>query len=371
MKVSVLQENLSKGLNLTARVVASKTTLPILSNVLISTEKSRLKLSATNLETGVNLWIGAKIEEEGALTIPAKVLNEFIGSLPPEKIEMISNETSLWVTSGSFKANFVGTAAGEFPQLPTFENAPVLVFKKEELVKGLSQVAFAAAQDEGRPVLTGVLIRNTGDLEVTLVATDGYRLSLKKIKCEEKNFEGDLLIPGKTLLEVARLAQEKSEDNAIRISLTPEKSQAIFALSDIEFSTRLLEGEFPDFAKIIPQSYSVKAEFDKEEFLRAVKVASIFAREQANIVKLQIESGKVIVTAETPQVGNNESEISAKTEGEKLEIAFNCRFMIDFLNTTKGEELVFEAGGPLAPGVFKVKGEDQYLHIIMPVRLQS
>jgi len=372
MKLSLLQENLSRGLGLVSHSVAVRATLPILGNILIATDKGRLKLSATNLETGINLWLGAKIEKEGSLTIPAKVLNEFISSLPPDKIELESKETTLLISTGVYKANFVGTAAGEFPKIPSFAGKPILVFEKDELVAALAQVAFAAAQDEGRPVLTGVLVKNQDGEKVTLVSTDGYRLSLKNIKTKEKKLEGDLLIPAKTLLEVSRLSQEKSGENQeIQVALTEEKSQVIFSLSDVDFSSRLLEGEFPDFDKIIPRSSTTQTQLNKEEFTRAVKIASIFAREQANIVRLKIEEGRVLVSAETPQVGANESEVAAKTEGEALEIAFNCRFLLDFLGSTKGEEIILETNSSLAPGVFKIKEDSSFLHIIMPVRIQG
>lgn len=375
MKILILQENLTKGLNLVSRFVASKATLPILGNILLTTDNGRLKLSATNLETGINLWLGAKIEKEGSLTAPAKILAEFVSSLPPEKIEIETKETVLHLNSGTFKASFIGTGAGEFPQIPSFSSEPVLIFESQELIKALSQVTFAAAQDEGRPVLTGVLIK-THNKKLSLVATDGYRLSFKNLSIKENKLEKNLLIPAKTLLEISRAAQEKhKEEKEIKITFTPEKSQVVFLLPDVEFSSRLLEGEFPDFEKTIPQTFSTRVEFDKEEFLRAIKIAAIFAREQANIVKLKIEpsvdGGKLKITTETPQVGANESEIEAKIEGEALEIAFNCRFLLDLLNSPLGEEIVFEANGPLSPGVFKIKGDDSFLHLIMPVRIQT
>lgn len=372
MKVSLFQENFNKGLTIVSRSVASKATLPILANVLLATEEGELKLSATNLETGVNLRLASKIEEEGSITVPAKVLSELISSLPAGKVELAVKEGSLFVTSGAFKASFVGTSANEFPQIPSFEAEPILAFSKDSLIKALSQVVFAAAQDDGRPVLTGVLIRKQDDGSVKLVATDGYRLSVKVLETTQNNLEGDLLLPAKTFLEVSRLAQEKNgEVKDLQVSLTPEKSQVVFQLKDIEFSSRMLEGEFPSFERIIPQGFTTKAEFDKEEFMRAVKIAAIFAREQSNIVKFRVGDGKMVVMSETPQVGSNEGEIEAKTEGDKLEIAFNCRFLLDFLSAVKIEEIVFEASGSLAPGVFKLKGETSFFHIIMPVRLQG
>ncbi|MDP3888726.1 MAG: DNA polymerase III subunit beta, partial [bacterium] len=321
-----------------------------------------------------NLWVGAKIEEEGSITIPAKVINEFISSLPPEKVDLLIKETTLSIKSGSFKATVVGTLASEFPQIPSFSGKPILIFDKEDLVASLSQVVFAAAQDEGRPVLTSVFLKSEKEGNISLVATDGYRLSIKTLQVKENKIEENLLIPAKTFLEISRLAQEKSETKDVQLGLTPEKSQVIFNLSDIEFSSRLLEGEFPDFEKIIPQSSTTTAEFDKEEFARSVKIASIFAREQSNIIKLKIEAsdgGKLNVSAETPQVGNNESEMTARVQGEPLEIAFNYRFLLDFLSNVKGEEIIFEAAGALTAGVFKVKGDSSYLHLIMPVRIQE
>lgn len=375
MKAVILQESFAKALGLVSRFVSTKATLPILSNILLLGEKGQIKLSATNLEMGININLGAKIEKEGALTIPAKTLTELISSLPPDKIQIEINKNSLFISSGVFKANLNGTPPEEFPQIPSYSGEPILSFESNELAQALSRVVFAAAQDEGRPVLTGVLLQ-IKDGKFSLVATDGYRLSFKGLNVKKINLEKNLLIPQRTLLEVARIAQEKGKEGGeIGVAFTPEKSQIVFSLPDIELSSRLLEGEFPDFEKIIPPASSTKAVFDKDEFLRAVKVASIFAREQANIVKLKIDplvdGGKLIISAETPQVGGNESEISTKAEGEELEIALNCRFLLDFLNSCPAEEIIFEANGPLSPGVFKIKGDDSFLHLIMPVRLQT
>ncbi len=211
MKISVLQEDLVKNLNLASRCVSSKAAIPILSHLLLSTNKGKLKISATNLETGINLWVGVKIEKEGEITVPAKVLSEYVASLSPGKLDLEVRENNLYLTSGQAKASFVGTAATEFPQIPSFPNESVFIFEKQELVKALSQVAFAAAQDEGRPVLTGVLLRKNKEKTIDLVATDGYRLSLKNISLAEDTPEEDLLIPAKTLLEITRFIQDKNE----------------------------------------------------------------------------------------------------------------------------------------------------------------
>lgn len=371
MKISVLQENLARALVVVSRTVAPKATLPILANILIATEKGRLKFAATNLETGINLWIGGKIEKEGAITVPARALTEFVSSLPAGKVDLEINQTTLLVSSDSFKASFTGMAASEFPKIPSFSGEEVLTFEKENLAQILSQVVFAASQDETRPVLTGVLLKKEGR-DISLVATDGYRLSIKKVSGASSSLKEDLLIPAKTLLEVARVSQETTdEDGKIKAGLTKEKNQVVFLFPDVELSSRLIEGDFPDFTRIIPTSASTRASFDRESFSRAVKMAAIFAREQANIIKVKVEKGKLRVSAETPQLGANESEIEAKVEGEGLEIAFNCRFLLDLLSSLVDEEIVLEVNDPLSPGVFKGSSDATFTHIIMPVRIQE
>jgi len=375
MNVSILQENLSKALSTVSRCIAPKATLPILSNILIATDRGKIRFSSTNLEMGINFWIGGKIEKEGSITVPARALTEFVSSLPAGRVDLKVKKSNLSVSSSLHKATFNGTAASEFPKVPSFSGEKILSFKKENLSKIFSQVIFAASQDEDRPVLTGVLVKRGGK-KLSLVATDGYRLSVKEIEAASASFKEKLLIPAKTLSEIGRLSQELGEeDEEVRVGLTKEKNQIVFVFPNLELSSRLIEGDFPDFTKIMPSSTNTSVSLDKEEFLRAVKIASIFAREQANIVKFVISSsntsGKIKISSETPQIGTNQSEIETKVEGEDLEIAFNCRFLLDFLGSVEGEEIIFEANDSLSPGVFKIAGDSSLTHIIMPVRIQD
>ncbi len=374
MKLSILQENLAQGLSITSRSVATRAQLPVLSNVLLTTDKGRLKLSATNLETGINLWLGAKVEKEGAISIPAKILTEFVTSLPAGKIEVVAQESSLKLSSGSFEASFVGMAASEFPAIPSMKKKADLKFPGSLLAAAINEVAFAAAQDEGRPVLAGVLLKSK-DSQLIMVATDGYRLSLKRIKGvvgidKIKGLKKGLVLPARTLLEVARVVADEEKDE-LGISITPEASQLIFATREIEIVSRLIEGNFPDFEKIIPSEGKTKVSVDKEELTRAARMAAIFARESANIVKFKVESSQLEVSANTAQVGDNKSLLEAKVEGEKSEIAFNSRYLLDFLNVVGAERVSFEMSGALNPGVFQPAGEPGFLHIIMPVRVQK
>lgn len=373
MKITCLQENLSHALNIAARFVSTKTQLPVLGNFLLTTEKGRLKIAATNLEISICLWIGAKVEKEGGVSLPARTFLEFISSLPAEKVILASEEGLLKVEGGSFRASFNGSSPQDFPSFPQGEEKSLLTLPKDLFSKTVLRVSFSASQDEGRPILTGVKWL-FGSEEMQTVATDGYRLSLQTLVKTEGKVpikEEFLIIPARALLEVAKIARETQEEE-IKIFSTKEKGQLVFALKEMEIAARLLEGEFPEFQKIIPQGFSSKVHLEKESFLRAVKTASLFARDSANIVRLKLVSseGKVVVSANSPQVGENVCEIEAKIEGEEVEAAFNCRYLLDLLNNIEGEEIVFETSGPLNPGVFKILGDDSYLHIIMPVRVQ-
>lgn len=378
MKIQVLQENFIKALNIASRLISTKAQLPILANILLATEENRLKIASTNLEMGVTIWIGAKIEKEGAITLPSRILQEYVSSLPADKINFEVKNNIANLNCGSFNASFNGIAASEFPALPKKEKK-VFVFSGPVLSQIIFQVAFAAAADEGRPILTGVFVKAEGKL-LTFAATDGYRLSVKKAELEKavvgefkKEEAKSLMIPARTLSEVAKILseQEKQEKNLVEVGLTADGNQTIFSFPDIELSTRLLEGEFPDYEKIIPTESTSQITLDREELNKAIKIASIFARDSANIVKLKFTEGKLIISANSPQVGENTSEIEVKIEGEGGEIAFNYRFLLDFLNSSSAGEIVFETTGPLNPGVFKIKDDSSLLHIIMPVRLQS
>lgn len=367
MKLSVLQENLSKGVTIVSRSTATGAQLPVLGNILLTTEKGKLKLAATNLETGINYYLGAKIEKEGAITVPAKTLVELITSLSPGKIDLETDGEILKISSQNFKAEINGLSASEFPKIPGFKGQPSFSFEAKIFKEMINQVAFAAATDEGRPVLTGVRITcDKGKL--VLAATDGYRLSVKKIKeAKANNLKKELIVPARTLQEVSRI----QEEGEIKVLLVKEESQLIFGLEEVEVVTRLIEGEFPPFEKIIPQEKKTSLVVDREELIRAVKIASIFARETANIVKFGISKTKFEISANAPQVGSNVSEIEAKTTGSANKIAFNFRYLVDFLNSVASEEVIFEMSGSLNPGVFKPKDDNSLLHIIMPVRVQE
>lgn len=379
MKVSCLQENLTKGLSIVGRAVATKSTLPVLSNILLATDEGRLKLAATNLELAVVTWIGAKVEDEGSITVPARLLGELISSLPNDKINLDLNVRThtMHVTCARSEANIKGIDATEFPPIPTVSadgDATATVKLEPAMLRELiGQVAFAAAADESRPVLAGVLV-SFGDSELTMAATDGFRLSVKTVHLPVSVAQKiDVLIPAKTLNEVARLAAEEKEP--IEITVTPNKSQILFHMSNIDLVSRLIEGTFPNYRHIIPQSHKTRSVVTTAEFLDAARRASFFAREAANIVRLSIQPGeelvpgRVSVTATSAEVGDNVNDIDAQIEGDGVSIAFNARYLTEVLGAFTSQKVELQTNLATNPGVLKPVGDDGYIHVIMPLQL--
>lgn len=372
MKLSLLSENLSQALSDTSRFVASKIQLPILSHILFNTDQGRLKLSATNLELGINYWLGAKIETEGSFCLPAKEITEFVSYLPTGKLDFaLKDKTLLTLTSDKTESHFACLPATDFPVIPSLDEKTVLEIDLSLLTQAINEVVFAAATDDSRPILTAILCTFTTN-ELRLVATDGFRLSLKTIKLTTPltldSEAVNLLIPARSLSEVVKLAKGNGK---IKIGLTKDSHQVVFVLENSEIVSRLIDGEFPDFNRIIPQESVVKIYLNKEEFAQAIRQSSVFARESANVVKFTVKKDSLELSANAPQIGQNKVSLEAKIEGEPLEIAFNYRFVSDFLAICQGEEIVIELNEALSPGLFRDQTDPDLTHIIMPVRIQD
>jgi len=369
MKLQILQENLEKAISLTSRFASSKAQLPILGNILLTTDKSKIFVSSTNLEISASVQVGAKIEEEGEISIPSKVISELISNLPKETINLSSEKEQLKISTSSFSSTILGMNSSDFPKIPnSIDENNSTKLPRSEFVKGLSQVVFATSTDETRPILTGVLFILSED-NLVLVATDGFRLSQKKINLQSKNKESKkIVVPKNVLNEVSRLSEEN--ENILFDSQEKEK-QVLFGNSAVVLTSRLLEGDYPDFEKIIPKNSTLKVLVDKEELSRAVKLASIFARESANVVKFKVLKDSIKVTAESGQSGNQEAKVDAKVEGltADFEISFNYRFVEEFLHSVFGEEVKMEFSTVDKAGVFTDSSDSSYLHLIMPVKV--
>ncbi len=376
MKLSCLQENLNRGLIFVGRAAATRTTLPITNNVLLTTDEGRLKLVATNLEMAITYWLGAKVETEGAITVPAKLLNEFVAALPSDKISIsLSPRTkTLQLKCARFEASIRGLDAKDFPPIPSVEDGITTSVEAEAFRKGIEKVVFAAATDESRPVLTGINAEFEGD-KLTLAAADGFRLAVYTIPLATPVAKKTTaIIPAKTLAELNRMAAE--QEDPIDIKLNIAKGQILFKLKDIELVSQLVQGAFPQYSQLIPQNYSTRAVVDIAQFLRAAKTASIFARDGSNIIRLLIKPGvkeapgKLTVAAHSEEIGDNIGEVDALVQGDEAKIAFNSKYLADILNVLRESQVALEVTSPSSPGVFRPIGIDNYIHVVMPMFVQ-
>ena len=376
MKLSCLQENLSRGLGIVGRAVATRSTLPITQNILLASEQSRLKLAATNLEMATTCWVGAKVEQEGAITIPARLLIDFVNSLPNDLIEITlpPNSHTLELKSGRLQAHINGIDAQDFPPIPEVSDGVATNIEAEAFKEGSTQVVFAAATEESRPVLTGINTEFEGE-QLNLAAADGFRLAVYKMTLNSPVSEKTaVIIPARTLSELNRLLGDQEEP--VEITINQQKSQALFHLKNAELVSQLIQGSFPNYSQIIPQSYTTRAVVDVSEFLRVIKISSIFARDASGIVRLvitpgaELVPGKVTVSAQTEEIGGNVSEIDALVDGEEAKIAFNVKYLSDVLSVLRQAQVALEITTPSSPGVIRPMGVDNYVHVVMPMFVQ-
>lgn len=371
MKIQITQESLTKALSITSRFANSKAQLPVLGNILFSTKKSKLFLSSTNLEMSVVVKLAAKIEEEGDITVPSKIISELVVNLNPGPLDLKTEKEQLKITKDGYASSILGMNSSDFPKVPEeLGKENIINLPKDDFAKSLSQVVFAASTDETRPILTGILVILEKDKAI-LVATDGFRLSQKSLVLKS-GLEAKFTLPKNSILEATRLFEESEE---VRMEYKAKENQVLFGGEGVVLSSRLIDGEYPDFQRIIPKTSLFKVNVDKEDFLRAVKLSSVLARDSANIVKLRLTKDKVVLFAESATGGVGESGIDAKVEGSigsgGFEIAFNYKFLEDFLHTVTSEDVEFQLSDSASPGVFLDTKDIKFLHLIMPVRIQA
>ncbi len=375
MKVSCLQENLNRGLSVVSRAVSARSTLPILSNILVATDNGRLKLAATNLELGITTWLGAEVDREGSITIPARLLTDFVNTLPNDKVSLeVTGGQKVRVSAGHSSADIHGMDPEDFPVIPAVSDEPTVRIQPGLLREMISQVAFAAASDDSRPVLAGVLMKfENGNL--TMAAADGFRLAVKEHEVGSEATGISVIVPAKALDALARLIGEA--EDPVEITVTPNKSQILFHSHNVDIVSRLVDGNFPNYNQILPKQHETRTVVDTQEFLRAARRASIFARDSQNVVRLQLEPGseltpgRILIKATAAEMGTGEDELQATVDGEGGQIAFNAKYLADVLAVVNTGQVALETQTPNAPGVIKPVGNGSYTHVIMPMHMAN
>jgi len=365
MKFTVLQQDLLPHLQAVGRSVGVRSTLPVLDNILLSVEGKKLKIAATNLEIGVIRHINVEMDEVGEITIPAKTLIEVISGLGQAKIIFSTAGEILTLESGKFKASLNGIPASEFPAIPLSSKKGVELPK--EVILSSGQILFAAAVDEGRPVLTGILTDVKGE-EIDFVATDGFRLAHRQAKLSQKETEFKSLIPRRTFEEVLRIISETEVDK-IELSHSADQNQVVFNLGQTILSSRLIEGQFPSWEKIIPTQISTRLMVDKEELLKSLKLAAVFAKNETNVVILSLGKEGLKIESSAKELGSQHNEIEANVEGDALQIAFNSKFLLDAISNAPSTQVLVEFSGALSAALIKPVGVEGLQYIVMPVRI--
>lgn len=363
MKVQVTQENLNRALSSVARVAGSRNALPILSNVLIKTSNNRLSLAATNLDIAITHYIGAKVSDEGSITVPARLMQDFVGSLPSGVINLDLEENKLKVTTDQYKSTVNGIVADDFPVMPAIEGGKTWQVGSGSLKKALQQVIFAASNDESRPVLTGVYIHTTGG-NLYLAATDSYRLAEKSLS--KGTADVKLLVPATALHDLLRIIG----DDEAEVQVTHNDQQVLFQVGEIELVARLVDGNYPDYRKLIPSDFTTRISLKRADFVNITKVSSLFARESAGSVTLEVseaDGGTISIRSVASQLGENTATAAGKVTGNGS-ITLNSRYLLDGLNALSGDEVSFGFNGKLEPTLLSDAKVTDYKHVIMPLK---
>jgi DNA polymerase III subunit beta len=369
MKVTCRPSVLGQALQVVSRAISSRTTLPILNNILIETAPEGLALSATNLEIGIRKLVPAEVSMEGSTTAPARLLTDFVGTLPDEDLEMTLDGAtqSLSLRCARFDTHIKCIEAEEFPPGPRPDEGDRLQVPLDELIKAVEQTQMAASTDEARPVLTGVLMQvQQGNL--TLAATDGHRLAVRKLPAGgSPELEASLIVPARALAELARVL--KGEPDQVELIISKARNQIFFKAGHSELTSRLIDGKYPNYAQVIPSKSSTKVKLATSELTQTVRAVSLFARDSANVIRVKAHAGALVLSATTNEVGDSKAEMPADVEGSEIQIAFNARYVLDALGVIGEDQVELLFDGPLSPGLIRPPGKEHYLYVIMPVRV--
>jgi len=379
MHIICLQENLKHALNITERIIGRNLTLPILNNLLFSTEKNKLKISSTNLEIGINHWTIGKIESKGSITVPARLIGDFVNNLPSKKLELKVKNDNLELKCENFKANIKGLKADDFPIIPKITDKPLVKIKRGLLKNGFSQVVNMVALSESRPGISGVFMKIDKN-SVKLVSTDTFRLAEKTIKLTPSDFllktnsERAVIVPQRTIQEVIRILGEtnaKTEEETEDVKVVFSGNQILFDLGSTQIISRLIEDQYPNYRQIIPATLTTKAIVNRQELINNIKIASLFSG-RVNDVKVITQPKKNIleVWSKDADIGEHKSQLKAEIEGKETEVAFNYRYILDALNNIFSDKVVLGLNDSSSSRAATIRpvGDASYIYVLMPIR---
>ncbi|MGD0576458.1 MAG: DNA polymerase III subunit beta [Candidatus Staskawiczbacteria bacterium] len=372
MKVEILKENFKNGLNIVEKIVGKNLSLPILDNVLINTEDSFLSLSSTDLETAIKLWILTKIIKKGKVVVPAKFLSSFVSLLPNEKITLEEKKQGLYIECKNFKNQVQGFNPEEFPLIPEFKDTEFLEVDNKKFCQGLSQIVDISSPSQSRPEISGIYFIFSKNL-IKVVATDSFRLAEKTITLESPvKKDASFILPQKPAKELINILGEK--EGKLKIYFLPNQTMFEFPMKEVahpevQIVSRLIEGEYPNYEEIIPKKFKTHVIVKRDEFLNQIKAASLFSGKINEIkIKINVENKEIEISAQDPDIGESQSSIAAKIEGEPIEVSFNHRFLIDGLLNIKSSEIIFDMSKEEGPCVLKPVGDASYIYVVMPIK---
>lgn len=372
MKVEILKENLKGGLSIVEKIVGKNLSLPILDNVLISTEDNFLSLSSTDLETAIKLWVLAKITKKGKVVVPAKFVSSLVSLFPNDKILLEEKGQGLYVECNNFKNQVQGFNPEEFPLIPEFKNTDSLDVDNTKLCQGLSQVVDVASPSQSRPEISGIYFIFSKNI-IKIVATDSFRLAEKTITLETPvKRDVSFILPQKPAREVMNVMSGK--EGKIKIYFSPNQTMFESLMKEahhpeIQIISRLIEGEYPNYEEIIPGKFKTKVIVKRDEFLNQIKAAALFSGKINEVkIKVNLQNKNIEISAKSPDIGESQSEIPAKVEGEEIEVSFNHKFLADGLQNISSSEVIFEMSKEEGPCVLKPVGDASYIYVVMPIK---
>lgn len=366
MKISLLKDNFYKGVSIASKAVSNKASIPSLGNILIKTDENQVKLTASDLFVTISVWVSAKIDEAGATTVPAKLLNSFLSQINEEKIDCALDGDSFNVKTGKVNSTFSTISAEQFPSIEGFDVEEVIPLKSEEILAAIQSIQFIPSVTDSRPVLTGILFKMSGDM-LTLAVTDGFRMAESKTKLSKAvSKDYSFILPARSAIDIIKSFGAEAEE--LQMSPIPSKNAVSFKVPHMEAQIRVIEGDFPNYKAILPESFATTVSMAKDQIFNAIKLASIFAKDYDNMVKLIIKDSKVVVKSQPTESGNNTIDVEAKIEGSDIEIAFNAKYINDFLSNAANNTISFLANDPFKPAGFRLDGNENYIYIVMPMK---